>query len=318
MTEETNAPGAATTPVAKAGGMAVRTRWLIGGGAAVVVIVAAVGAYLALSARPVPEALTYIPGDSAVVAELRLDLPGDQLQRVGNLLAHFPGFKDQSTLPAKIDETLNRLVGSVSNGSLDYQKSLKPWISGPTFVGVAATGAASSASPAPATPAPGSSGKPDLAGLGEREGTVLVATTTTAATCDQVITGAGVTKDTRNGVALTIGQDGLACAFDGRFGLLGFPDRIVAAIDAHHAGTGMDRVAAYRSARDALAGDRLATVYASGNLQNLIASAPSLPLGAAAALNAAPEWTIAGLRAEDDALVADLLVKPRTGAGASG
>jgi len=144
--ETTAATG--TTPVRTAGGMAAKTRWLIGGGAAVGAIVAAVAAYLVLSARPVPEALTYVPGDSVVVAELRLDLPGDQLQHIGNLLAHFPGFKDQSTLPAKIDETLNRLVGAASNGSVDYQKNLKPWISGPTFVGVGPQVAGSAASPA--------------------------------------------------------------------------------------------------------------------------------------------------------------------------
>src|SRR5215213_3398457 len=104
MTDQvTNATGSASvggvaaatepTRVAAAGGMGGRTRWLIGGGAAVGVVIAAVAAYLVLSSRPVPEALRYIPADSTAVAELRLDLPGDQLQHVGNLLAHFPGFK---------------------------------------------------------------------------------------------------------------------------------------------------------------------------------------------------------------------------------
>src|SRR5512140_3174028 len=116
--------------------MTAQARWLIGGAVAAGAVVVAIGAALLLSSRPVPEALKYVPGNAAIVAELRLDLPGDQLQRVGNLLAHFPGFKDQSTLGSKLDETLDRLVKAASNGTSDYTTKLKPWLAGPTFVGV--------------------------------------------------------------------------------------------------------------------------------------------------------------------------------------
>src|SRR3954465_6779891 len=150
-------------------GLSPRARWLIGGGAAVATGAAAIVAFMVLSARPVPEALKYVPGDSGAVAELRLDLPGDQLQHVGNLLAHFPGFKDQSTLPAKIDESLDRLVGAVTNGQQTHTARLKPWLAGPTFVGVGAPSAAASGSPPPPTPVAtpiGSAAGGSMVGLG--------------------------------------------------------------------------------------------------------------------------------------------------------
>ncbi|HSL98184.1 MAG TPA: hypothetical protein VK831_06390, partial [Candidatus Deferrimicrobiaceae bacterium] len=88
-----------------------RGRWLIGLGIAGVAIGLALVAALVLGGRQTPEALRYVPADAVIVAELRLDLPGDQLQKVGNLLAHFPGFADQSTLAGKLDEAGDRLLG---------------------------------------------------------------------------------------------------------------------------------------------------------------------------------------------------------------
>ncbi|MCI0582460.1 MAG: hypothetical protein L0227_06115, partial [Chloroflexi bacterium] len=97
-------------PVAPSGGS--RVRWAIGLGVAGLAVVVAIGAYLLLAGQPTPEALRYIPGDAAMVIEIRPELPGDQLQKVGNLLSHFPGFDDQATLTDKIDEAVSRLVGS--------------------------------------------------------------------------------------------------------------------------------------------------------------------------------------------------------------
>src|SRR6185369_17758350 len=95
-------PSVAPAPIpvgaaAPAGGSS-RLRWVAGLGVAVLAIAIAVGAWLVLSKPSTPVALQYIPGNAAIVGELRMDLPGDQLQKVGNLLAHFPGFSDQSIL----------------------------------------------------------------------------------------------------------------------------------------------------------------------------------------------------------------------------
>src|SRR6185369_13514937 len=131
-------PASVATGAAAATAVAAtsRRRWLIAGGVAVVAIAAVIAGVILLGSRPSPEALRYIPADSVVVGELRLDLPGDQLEKVGNLLAHFPGFKDQSSLPQKLDELLGRLVQSATTGGADYGADVKPWLAGPLFFGV--------------------------------------------------------------------------------------------------------------------------------------------------------------------------------------
>ena len=114
----------------------IGARWAIGLGVAGLAIVAVIAAVLTLGSRPTPPALTYIPADAVIVVELRPDLPGDQLQKLGNLLAHFPGFADQSTLPDKLDESFTQLLGRASGGSVDYKADIKPWLSGPAFVAI--------------------------------------------------------------------------------------------------------------------------------------------------------------------------------------
>ena len=71
----------------------------------------AIGAILLFGSRPVPEALKYIPADAAVVVELRPELPGDQLQKLGNLLAHVRllGLRDGSL-------DADALVGAILEG----------------------------------------------------------------------------------------------------------------------------------------------------------------------------------------------------------
>src|SRR5689334_20022918 len=92
------------SPPAVASTRASRTRWLIALGIVGVIVALTIAGALLLGGTSAPEALRYVPADAGLVAEIRMDLPGDQLQKVGNLLAHFPGFADQSTLPAKLDE----------------------------------------------------------------------------------------------------------------------------------------------------------------------------------------------------------------------
>jgi Protein of unknown function (DUF3352) len=302
-----SSPGAPIQPVASRAGW----RWLVGIGIAVAVIVAAIAAFAVLGGPQTPEALRYVPGDAVAVAELRLDLPGDQMQRVGNLLAHFPGFKDQSTLPQKIDETLNQLVGSLSGGSVSYATDLAPWLNGPTFVA--------------ARPGP-----PTVTGLPPG---LVSATTNGAVDCAAVFAGETVSQATYRGLDLTVSSDGRACVAQGRQVLLGDVASVRAGLDAHADGTSVDTTARYRSARSALGGDRLATLFLTGAAGPLLDNLPagSLPFGSSAlpldlsavplGLGAGPlpDWTMAGLRAEDDALVLDVVAAPTTGpAAASG
>ncbi|HLX35041.1 MAG TPA: DUF3352 domain-containing protein [Candidatus Limnocylindrales bacterium] len=271
-------------------------RWAVAAVIAAAAVVVAAGGAILLGSRPTPEALSYVPGDAAVVAELRPDLPGDQLEKVGNFLAHFPGFKDQSTLSQKLDETFARLTRSASDGSVDYQTQVKPWIAGPLFA-AASIGAQDS---------------------GGRSGdVVLVASTDGTASCAAVIQGTTSTE-TDQGVAIVTSSDGtMACALQDRYGLLGTPAMVRAALDAHASHTGMDTVEQYRTARDTLGGDRLATLYVSkagieaGALPSDLPSAMPLASGdVAAALARVPDWAMAGISTEDDAVVADLVTAP--------
>jgi hypothetical protein len=283
-------PPPAVTQPARSGSN--RGRWILGLGLAGLVIALTAGALIVLnSGSATPEALKYIPADSAMVAEVRMDLPGDQMQKLGNFLAHFPGFQDQSTLADKLDEGLSRLVGSASEGGLDYRTELKPWLNGPAFIGVMA-------------PPPGTEDGP----------AVLSATTNGAVDCTKVIEGQTPTHETVGGLDVAVYADlGVACVVDGRQALLGVESAVRAALEAKANGTGMDKSAGYAAARKQLQGDQLAVVYVDGKTLATFqpSPGPSLPIpGMEALAGRIPDWLIVGLRAEDDALVLDGVVAP--------
>ena len=285
------APGS-TAPVAPAPAVgASRTKWLVALGVAGVAIAAALAALFLFGKSSAPEALTYIPGDAALVVELRPELPGDQMQTLGNLLAHFPGFQDQSTLPQKIDEALKRLIAQSPRSSVDYEKDVKPFLSGPMFVSAKSF--------------------EDMATSDDPKNFVVVATTTGAVTCEKTFEGAQVATESYNGLTLSISSDQkMACTIDGRFAIVGDPAGVKAAIDTKKAGAGADKAAQYQAARTQLGLDRLATIYMDG-----VSFAKALSGEAASAVGSQiadvfPAWVMIGVRAENDALVTDVVVAP--------
>ena len=294
---------AAAAPVPPRSGASGR-RWLIAFGVAGLVLGVTAIALLLLGSRSTPEALRYIPTNMPVVAELRVDLPGDQLQKVGNLLAHFPGFKDQSTLTSKLDEALARITTQASSGSASYATDVKPWLAGPLFVGAQVSSTASSSTSGSSTAStPAASA-------------VAVFTTDGKVTCDP-ITKSSTAKEVYKGIDIHGGDAGaVACALDGRYALVGDSASIKAAIDAHANHSGVDGDSQYQKARDALGGDRLATVYFSigalkaGALASAIPALSSAGTDVTAALAALPPWVIAGLSAEDSAIVTDIVSGP--------
>ncbi len=298
------APTASTAAVAS---MARRARWAIGLGVAGLAIAGAVGAFVLLGARPAPEALRYLPGDSVMVIEIRMDLPGDQMQKLGNLLSKFPGFADQSTLTDKIDEAFSRLVGSASEGRVDYRADIKPWLNGPAFIGLPAAALDAEDGPQP----------------------LISATTNGAVDCATAL-GGSVTRETYRGLEIVTDTDrfvaGLACVVDGRQALLGDPAAVKAGLDTKANGTGLDKSDLYGTARAALGGDQLGSVFVSGEAFEAAMPMPSfgaLPVPGLDALQelagAIPEWAMVGIRAEDDALVMDTVAAlPAPGPGSSG
>ena len=269
-------------------------RWLVAAIVVVAVIGAAVLATMFLGARPLPEALRYMPADSALVVELRPELPGDEREHLGNLLAHFPGFADQSTLDAKIDEALGRLVRQ-ADSAIDYAKQVKPLLAGPLTVSMSAA---------------------DLAGSGSGKtpaGLLLVATTDGKATCSSISGSPTTAGETHRGVKLEVlaTNSEAACALDGRFLLFGTAAAIEHGIDAHADGKGVDGNSTFRSARQRLTGDQVGLLFLNGKIAtgSLASLAPSLGIDTSVA-SAFPEWLVAGLRVVDDAIQVELVTPP--------
>ena len=294
--------GATATPVVTAAsGGPNRARWAIGLGIAGLAIVAVIAAVLTLGSRPTPPALTYIPADAVLVVELRPDLPGDQLQKLGNLLAHFPGFADQSTLPDKLDESFTQLLGRASGGSVDYKADIKPWLSGPAFVALL-------------PPSDAAGGDP----MSSMHG-VASLTTTGAVTCEALLEGAAVTHETYRNLDLVIDPGGAsACVVDGTQALIGDTASVRKALDAHADGTAIDKNATYQQARASLQGDQLQAMYLSGAgyldmLEQMVELTPGAPDMTGCFPAAFPAWMAQGLRAEDDALILDAVVEAAPG-----
>ncbi|MCI0583101.1 MAG: DUF3352 domain-containing protein [Chloroflexi bacterium] len=291
--ETTAEPWAATStaapvePVAAASATPAgssRGRWLIGGGLAVAAVAAVALAASFLAASPLPDALKYLPADSAIVVELRPELPGDQRQKLGNLLAHFPGFEDQSTLDDKLDELLGRVTNEASFGEVDYATQVKPLLAGPMAVAIgpnAVTGMMRGSTP---------------------DGVLFVATTDGSVTCDSVFeaTEAG---STYRQVEIVIIAGDVGCAVHERFLLVGSTGSIEAGIDARLDAKGVDTNKTYREARGKLEGDQLASIFIEMDpLYDAILAAAG-PLGMS--MTTLPEglWIIEGIRVVDDALI---------------
>ncbi len=114
-------------------------RWGIALLVVAIVAAAASAAFFLLSGRAAASPmLGYAPSGSLMYVEIRGDLPGDQRQHLGAFLSGFPGFADQSTLDAKLTETLDRIVRAATDGKHSYASEIKPWWGGAIAIDVPA------------------------------------------------------------------------------------------------------------------------------------------------------------------------------------
>ncbi|HET7028848.1 MAG TPA: DUF3352 domain-containing protein [Candidatus Limnocylindrales bacterium] len=133
-TIEDLAPAAYAGPVARTvapRGGRFGLRWVVA--LIVVALVAATtaaGAWFLAGQAGTSSLAGWVPSDSVVYVEGRIDLPGDQRQQLGNFLAHFPGFKDQSILDDKIAEAFDRAISGATDGRHDYATEIRPWFGG--------------------------------------------------------------------------------------------------------------------------------------------------------------------------------------------
>lgn len=124
-----------------------RWRWAVVG-VVTVLVVGLLGAAFVL-AQPqsgAPSTVArYAPADTAILVELRQDLPGDQHNLLAQFMSHFPGFADQAAFDQKLDETLDSMFAR-SDGDVSWADDIKPWFDGQ--VGVFS----STLTPGPGTP----------------------------------------------------------------------------------------------------------------------------------------------------------------------
>lgn len=76
----------------------------------------------------------YLPADSVMFLEARLDLPGDQRQQLTDFLSRFPDLAGDPT--SRISTLLDSLLGTGSRGSVSYSRDIQPWSTGQFGIGI--------------------------------------------------------------------------------------------------------------------------------------------------------------------------------------
>jgi uncharacterized protein DUF3352 len=310
---DTTAVPVATEPIAAPQASAARprpnrARLFAAAGLIALVVGATVLITLSLTSSTSTSAvLGYVPADSTMYGELRLDLPGDQRQKVGQFLSKFPGFADQAALETKLDEVLDRLTSESSSGKQKYTSDIKPWFDGQL---------AFSVGPIPEAAAS------DPSAMAKSFRALLLISVKDAAVArtwfSKVFADAGITgtQEAYQGTELTLFASPEAPDVKAAFGVVGGKVAIVgdaasvrAAVDTKGAG-GLAKAAGFAAADGALKGDDVGFVYvdmkalmdASMRISKSMSSAPPV---SDALLAMVPEWTAMRLRVEGDALLMD-------------
>lgn len=289
------APAAKAIPVPRPAG-ASRLRWAIALIVTLLVVAVAAAAFALLAGQTAPSKLLgYVPADSVAYGEVRLDLPGDQRQKLGEFLSKFPGFADQSTLDTKLDEAFDRIIRGATKDSQDYTTRITPWFGGQIgfSLGTLPTGTAAATSGG--------------------HGLLIVSITDAAkakAWFDDVSSSVAKTTGSYNGIDLVLVGEATKKAAVGIVGsvmLAGDEASVKAAIDSKGSGTFASNER-FAKSQAALSGDGIGYVFVDGSayvtwLSSVAQAAPS----AAAGLDEAtkrliPEWVVVRIQARGDAI----------------
>ena len=285
--------GAPTVRVARSVGDN-RARWGVALAVTALVVAASAVAFSLLAGQTSPsKVLGYVPADSVIYGEVRLDLPGDQRQKLGEFLSKFPGFADQSTLDAKLDEAFDRIVRGATKDSQDYTTKIKPWFGGEIGFSVA--------------------NLPTATAAAERHGLLIVSITDAdkaRAWFADVSKGLTRTTAAYNGVDLVFVGDGTkkaAVGITGSVMLAGDESSVKAAIDSKGGGSFASNER-FTKSQASLSGDGLGYLFLDGSAYvdwlSTMAGASASP---AIALDDAtrrliPQWVVVRLQARGDAI----------------
>jgi hypothetical protein len=288
------------SPTPTPGPRVSRVRWVLALIMSVVVVGLAAGATLLVTGQtPASGLVGYVDNSSVIYAEARLDLPGDQRQKLGEFLSKFPGFDDQSILDRKLDEALDRLIIDNTHGSQDWSTKIKPWFDGQIVVGVGIPDTVSADEPGRFH---------GVVALGVRDGQAAL-NWFKAAVADRTIT-----SQQYNGTDMLVisgaKDTGAVAVADGKALLAGDVESVKKAIDSHGHATFADSDG-YKQARAAFTSDSLgfAVVDAQHYMDVVLRmSAPAgfpLPTIAPVLKAFVPPWLAVNIRAEGDALALD-------------
>jgi hypothetical protein len=306
-------------PGASAGGS---RRWAIAAGIVGLLVLASALAFSLFTGRAANSSvLGYVPSDSIMYGEIRMDLPGDQRAAVGEFLSKFPGFADQSTIETKIDEVLDRIVVGATDGEQAYSSDIKPWFGGEVAFSIGAL------------PDPGTLGSPDgsmddarfLALLSVKDEALALAW------FDSVIAEAGSGSEPSSEaygdttIYTFVGRHeppGAYAVLDGRVAVIGDPASVRAAADTGGSGS-FGTTVGFKAALDATTGDHVGFMYIA--LRPLLEWSSGLTgdavpggLNSEVLTGLIPDWTAFALRVEGDALRMETLApKPEGEAPAS-
>ncbi len=124
--------GGAVRPGSRRSGL----RWVVALLGIIVVVAGSAVIVTLAGARPAASvAVGYMPAATFSYTELRLDLPGDQRQKLAEFLKAFPGFADQSQIEPKLNDVLDRLVRAASKDKQTWAANIEPWFGGQLAVG---------------------------------------------------------------------------------------------------------------------------------------------------------------------------------------
>jgi hypothetical protein len=313
------APAAQVVPpgTAAPGG---RYRWAIALGVVAVVVAATLFAISLFTGRAANAVvLGYVPSDSIMYGEARLDLPGDQRAAVGQFLSKFPGFADQSAIDTKIDEVLDRLVEGATDGDQTFSSDIKPWFGGELAFSVGAL------------PDPGQLSAPDASAMDSGRFLLLVSVKDEAAAkawFDSAIASSGATTSTEPyaGATLTLfagdgEQQGAFALLNGKVAVAGDVASVRSAVDTKGTG-GFAAKPEFKAALDATTGDHVGFVYIAVRpliewSSQLSESAVPGGLDGGALAGFVPDWAAFALRVEGDGLVMETLTAKPEGAPAT-